>query len=52
MKENKLLYFKASVRKYFMPDTQQQGWGRITNASTTLSKTESNGVRTTTRTPI
>jgi hypothetical protein len=52
MKESKLLYFKASDKRYFMPDTQQQGWGQITNAKTSLSETESNGVRTITRTPL
>lgn len=43
---------RASRNDYFMPDTNRQGWGSIFGQKTQLEQTESDGVRTRTRTGI
>lgn len=35
-----------------MPETNEQGWGSLTGAKTQVVETESNGVRTITRTGV
>lgn len=49
MKKQKL-YFETISNEYFMPNTQQQGWGQITGQKTVLTQTEVDGVRTRIRT--
>lgn len=52
MRKKKESSFKAKDKRHSMPDTNEQGWGSITGAKTQVSETESNGVRTISRTAI
>ncbi len=52
MKEYKETAFHNRRDKYYMPDTNKQGWGSLQGQKTTVTETENGGTRTITRTPI
>lgn len=52
MREKKITYFEARNDEYYMPSTNKQGWGSLFGVKTQLEQTESDGVRTRTRTPL
>lgn len=52
MKEYKETAFHNRRDKYFMPDTNKQGWGSLQGQKTSVEETSDNGIRVITRTPI